>query len=164
MKYAGDLRYSAPEFWYSGTKLPTISGKVVFDVRKASDLYLLGSMGFFFVTGEALTPAMRARMRPEHNGTNWAGKFQDVLPYLRDAFGKAMMAFDAEIPRDDKGHISSAAAELRTAIVELCDPDPLLRGRRDNVVSGLPQYSLQRYVSLFNKLTTQFSIEERQMS
>jgi serine/threonine protein kinase len=62
--------------------------------RAASDLYLLGSMAYFLFSGVMLTPSIVSRLRPEHrppmlahDDGGWRGYFEDVLPFLRAAYG-----------------------------------------------------------------------------
>lgn len=161
LPYCGDSSYAAPEFWYHTATIPQIGGRVVFDSRRASDLYLLGSMGFFFVSGEALSPMIQVCLRPEHWPTNWTGNYQDVLPYLRDGLGKAMERFDAQLPTDENGELIREASELRAAITQLCEPDPALRGHPLNLRSGLSLYGVERFVSTFDRLSKGYSIRAR---
>lgn len=42
---------------------------------------------------------------------------------------------------------------LRVAVSQLCDPDPMRRGHPSNRVGVANQYSLERYVALFNLLS-----------
>lgn len=164
LNYTGDLSYAAPEFWYHNKRFPRVSGKINFDVRRASDLYLLGSMGFFFIAGAALTPTLRSLLRPEHNPFNWAGTFDEALPYIREAFGRALELMDAEFPRDNSGNFSREVIELRSAICQLCDPDPSTRGHPHNVQSGDSQYSVRRYVTLFDRLAKALAVGEKRFS
>lgn len=161
LKFAGDLTYAAPEFWYRAKTFPNISGKINFDVRRASDLYLLGSMGFFFIAGAALTPTLKALLRPEHNPVNWTGTFEEVLPYIREAFALALNFLDAELPRDANGNVPKEVLELRSAISQLSDPDPSKRGHPLNLSAGDNQYSIRRYVSLFDRLAKALAIGEK---
>jgi serine/threonine protein kinase len=160
LNYTGDYTYAAPEFWYHDIDFPRVSGKIDFGVRRASDLYLLGSMGFFFVAGVALTPLLIKQMREEHLPHSWGGSFQDVLPYVRDAVGRSMEFFDAELPKTAQGDLIHEAEELRAAVLQLCDPDPRRRGHPRNV-GGRSQYSVERYIALFDRLAKRLAVRER---
>ena len=157
LPFCGDSTYMAPEFWYS-RNFPNVGGKISFEVRKSSDLYLLGSMAYFFVTGEALTPILRARLRPEHSETNWSGSFEDVLPYLRAALASSIIYFDNELPVDNTGELLPEAGRLRSAVLQLCDPDPDNRGHPINLSGNASRYSVERYVSLFDLLAKSFRV------
>ena len=69
------------------------------------------------------------------------------MPYIRDAFDRAMETF-----------VACVATELRDDLEELmrqlCEPDPALRGHpRDRIGVG-SRYSVRRYVSRFNLLAS----------
>lgn len=99
LNYAGDLAYAAPEFLYKGVEFPNTSGKISFEVRRASDLYHLGSMGFFLVTGVSLTPSINRFLQPPHWHNNWTGTFSEVVPYLQSALSNALLFFENELPK-----------------------------------------------------------------
>lgn len=159
--YSGDVSYAAPEFWYPSVRFPITGGKIAFSVRLASDLYLVGSMGFFFVTGESLTPILIKELRPEHWPINWKGSYEDVLPYVRDALGRSMEYFDCELPTDKNGNFIKEAQELRTAVLQLCEPDPEIRGHPKNILSSGDQYGVRRYVTLFDWLSKSIKVTEK---
>ncbi len=148
--YSGDFDYAAPEFWYRSEKPSSEYKKVPFPVRRASDLFHLGSMGFFLMTGEKLSPLMRTYLRPEHNSLNWRGSFEDVLPFLRDAFGKSMSLFDQELPRDRKENLLQESIAFRTAVMQLCEVDPHRRGHPLNAAGNQDPYALDRFISIFD--------------
>jgi len=78
----------------------------------------------------------------------WTGTFQEVLPYLRAAFGAAINAISAAIPNEPRG-------KLLPIISELCDPDPRNRGDRSAALRGVSPFDLQRYVSRLNLLASE---------
>ena len=164
LDFTGDPRYVAPEFWYRNVDFPKYAGKVDFEVRRASDLYLVGSMGFFFVTGAPLTPLLAQQMRSEHLPPEWCGSFEDALPYIRDAIGQAMAYFDAELPRASSGEFLREASELRAAVLQLCEPDPSIRGHPLNISMGAHRYDVERYVALFDRLAKSLEVKERLLS
>jgi serine/threonine protein kinase len=147
--YAGDTNYAAPEFCYRNVTLAHDRGRIAFSVRQASDLYHLGSMAFFLATGEKFTPLMRTHIRPEHNPNNWRGTFQEVLPFVRDATGRALAHLDDVLPKRE-GKPTPEAENFRTAITQLCDPDPALRGHPHNRAGQGDRYGLERYISQFD--------------
>jgi serine/threonine protein kinase len=160
VKYSGDGNYAAPEFWYYHYTVPKIGNKIDFSVRQASDLFHLGSMGFFLVTGQRLTPLMRTKLRPEHNPLNWNGNFYDVLPYVRDAFGECMIVFESELPKDAKGNLIPEAIALKATIAQLCEPDPDLRGHPLNKTDG-NKYGVERYISQFDSQSKILRLREQ---
>jgi len=134
----GDPSYAPPERLYH-------LDQAEWNARRfGCDAYLLGSMVVFFFTGAALTPQVQAVLPEAHRWRHWTGTYADVLPYLRDAFDRVMEEFSPQVP-------SGLRDRLVTAVRELCDPDPSVRGHpRNRAIAGSNQYSVQRYVSLFD--------------
>lgn len=136
---AGDYAYAPPELLY-GYADPDWPPR-----RLGCDTYLMGSMVVFFTVGVGMTTLIRSELREAQSWGVWTGTYAEVLPYLRDAFERAVRIFEAAVDPKVK-------RELTTAVRELCDPDPRHRGHPLNRTSRGNQYSLERYVSLFNLL------------
>jgi eukaryotic-like serine/threonine-protein kinase len=150
---AGDPRYAAPEIVYAKeTDVHLCS----FEARRALDVYHLGSMTYFLVTGRMLTPEVIRRLGPEHRppqeGDDWVINFVDVLPYWREAFGRALVEFKAELPVDSGGKLTVIGAALLEAVTQLGEPEPRLRGHPLNRVGHTDRLSVQQYISLFDNL------------
>jgi len=136
---AGDAGYAPPELLYRyapadwGTR------------RLGCDVYLTGSMIAFLFSGAGMTANIASHIPPAFHWNNWNGTYADVMPYLRDAFDRALATIEPQIP-------DPARTKLLPALRQLCEPDPALRGhpldRRFN------QHSMERYVSLFNLLAS----------
>lgn len=109
------------------------------------DLYLLGSMVVFFFTGASATALLRAELHDKHAWDHWTGSYDDVLPYVHDAFEHVLSAFDRHIDE-------SVAPEIRQVVAQLCNPDPRLRGHPLNKLTKGNPYSLERYISTFDLL------------
>src|SRR5262249_36878251 len=126
----GDPRYAAPEVLYGrSAELKTQQS------RRAMDIYHLGSMIFFLITGRMLTPEVISRLAPEHRPPNdndekeWRGSLSDALPYWREAWGRALEMFVAALPKDASGRLSASySEEFLAAVQQLTEPDPALRG------------------------------------
>ena len=138
--FAGDGTYAPPELLY-GHQDPEWGRR-----RKACDVYHLGSLAVFFFCGVGITALILKNMPQEHLYEEWAGNYAQILPEVRDAFGLALQEFQQNVPG---ANLSNA---LREAVSQLCDPDPALRGHPLNRVGISDQYSLERYVGLFNTL------------
>lgn len=137
---AGDRGYAPPELLY-GYVAPDIIVR-----RYSCDAYLLGSLASYLFLGVPFTPLLFYHLREEHRPASWTGDFQGVLPYLRDAAGFAFDTFGNEVPEYCRD-------ELKAAIKQLCDPDPALRGHPRTRASVGNSYALERYISLFDRLT-----------
>jgi serine/threonine protein kinase len=150
---AGDPRYAAPEVLYASASDVHLRE---FEARRALDIYHLGSMAFFLVTGRMLTPEIVRRLAPEqrppNEGDDWVGTFEDILPYWREAFGRVLIEFAAELPKGNAGALTSVGAALLECVVQLGEPDPRLRGHPHNRLGHADRLAVQQYISLFDSL------------
>lgn len=110
----GDKAYAPPEFLYGHHEIEWNLKNI------GTDAYLLGSMIVFFFTKVSMTSLLFSELDPAHYPPG-TGNYQDMLPYVRDAFGRAINNFSSQVPE-------SVRAELTELVRELCDPDPKLRG------------------------------------
>ena len=147
---AGDQTYAPPELLY---------GYVPQDwrVRRLGcDMYLLGSLVVFFCTGVSMTHLLFNRLDKKHHYKNWTSTYRDVLPYLQYAF--------TQIIRELREKIwTEFADEIGELVKQLCSLDPRLRGHPKNIESSGNQYSLERYVSIFDLLArkAEWSLKRR---
>ena len=148
---AGDRAYAPPELLY---RSPLASKD---SCSRACDMYHLGSMLYFFVTGTALTPDVVLRLptvqRPAMVVGGEAG-FLQVLPSLQAAFGDAIANFKENLSIQKRGELPDEwLDQVVRVLTELAAPDPLHRGHPLNRGRpGSSQYSLERYVSIFDRL------------
>ena len=140
LSYAGDPTYAPPELLYEEIHQD-------WKIRRlACDMYLLGSLIVFFYTGVSITHLLFKRLDKRYHHSNWGDYYGAVLPYLQQVF--------SQIVRDLRQNIPDAVEdEIIDSIKQLCNPDPQRRGHSKNM-SGGDQYSLERYVSLFDRLAT----------
>ncbi len=140
----GDYGYAPPEALYGFRPTEWVDG------RDASDLYLVGSMIVFLFTGQSMTSALIAHLaedyRPRILKGKWAGSYQDALPYLLDAFDKAVNALRLAFPKE-------VAGDLEAAVRQMCHPEPKQRGHPEARASAGRPVGIDRYISLFNKLS-----------
>jgi eukaryotic-like serine/threonine-protein kinase len=119
------------------------------------DCYLVGSLLYELLTSAPLTFAMLVSVPKEISPEHWKGeRYADLVPHLREALEAtldgSMDLFPAEI-----------AEEVATIIRELCDPDPAMRGHPLSANGGPGRYSLERYVSTFDRLTLKMRLALR---
>lgn len=155
---AGDQTYAPPELLYDYDPKDWRSR------RLGCDMYLFGSLVVFFCAGFSMTHLIHNRLNAEHRWTNWTGSYSEVLPYLQHVF--------AQIIRELREMIRIDFAEDITRLVEqLCNPDPELRGHPKNIEissrntrNGSNRYSLERYVSFFDRLAkkAELSLKRRE--
>lgn len=139
--FAGDRTYQPPELMYgevSGNKKA---------YRFGTDLYLLGNLIVFLFTRVNMTTLIVEGLSPDHRPSKFAGKYAEVLPYVKDSYSRALARINDLI--DDK-----VRDVIMTAIKWLCEPDPAQRGHPDNR-QGMPaEFSLERIMSYFDMLAT----------
>jgi hypothetical protein len=120
----GDLRYAPPEFlWGQGGADETT-------LRRA-DLYLLGSVLFELVIGQAITamalgPGVAVQVAHWAQGagnTEREGAFQAVVREVTARYQTAFGLFDAEVP-------AAVRQPLGGLLRQLCNPDPAIREHR----------------------------------
>ena len=139
--FADDPDYAPPESLYGYT--PTEWAYR----RLGCDLYLLGSVVAFFFAQTSMTALLLLKLDPSLHPKRWQGRYSDIMPYLREAFGRAVENLAQQIP-------DSCRDVLSSVVRQLCDPDPMLRGHPITRSRKENPLSLERYVSLFNLLAT----------
>lgn len=137
---AGDPSYAPLEQFYGYTD-PEWTRR-----RLGCDTYLLGSMVVFFFTGLSMTHLLAKNLDKSFWPDTWARGYDEVLPYVQEAFSRAVDEFGS--------HISNAKLreELMVAVRQMCNPDPKHRGHPNNQSRNGNSFSMERYVGLFNLL------------
>ncbi|WPY94326.1 hypothetical protein T8T21_14650 [Limimaricola variabilis] len=153
MIFSGDRSYAPPEILYNFI-IPD-----VFQRRQSCDCYMLGSMIFYFVSGSGLTRLMLQRL-PVDNlpflfGGGWQGSYRSILPVLQSVFSDCLNELELAVGDSEVGK------ELVTCARQLSNPDPALRGHPLTRASSARVYSLERYVSVFDRLAKRAAIEAR---
>jgi eukaryotic-like serine/threonine-protein kinase len=136
---AGDLAYAPPELLY-GFCSPDWNQR-----RLGCDAYLLGSMIVFFFTGTNMTSLLIAMLDPTFDWNTWGGTYSEILPYLREAFSRALATISDSIP-------AAVRDPIITMIQQLCEPDPARRGHPKNREGLSNPYSLERFVTQLDLL------------
>ena len=144
VNFPGDNRYAPPEFLY---------GYVSDDWdrrRITADLYQLGSLATFFFAQAAMTPLIIAKLRDEHRpGPGpWSGTFEEVLPYLTQAFSEVLEVVKRAMARVTGDE--DISEQLTQQITYLCEPDPRHRGSPIEHREVSNPSSLRRFVSAFD--------------
>ena len=114
--------------------------------RLGCDLYLLGSLTVFFYTGISLTQLILKRIDPAHHHSRWNGTYDQVLSYLQNAHAQVLRELNEDV-------WEGRSTDLSRVVGELSNLEPTKRGHpRDSTTRN--RYSLQRYVSTFDRLAT----------
>jgi serine/threonine protein kinase len=138
--FAGDPAYAPPELLF-GYRDPDWTTR-----RFGCDAYLLGSMIVFMFAGLNATSLLFSKMAADHHPKVWKGTYQEVLPYLKDAFGLALESFAKCVPNEP------FRTELKTLVSYLCEPDLSLRGHPENRIGYTVRLSLERILSKLDLL------------
>ncbi len=139
---AGDQGYIAPEYYYGYIPVEWSERFL------ALDLYLLGNLAFIGIMSVSMTTALFQAVAPEFNPVNYRGDYVDALPALVKALGDVLEQTRPSIPDAWRDPFIST-------IEQLCHPDPAKRGHPKNHSSTVGEkYSLERYVSAFNRMAT----------
>jgi serine/threonine protein kinase len=138
--FTGDANYAPPEIMYGYYENDW--SKRVF----ATDCYLLGSMVVFYFCGISMSALLIKNLEPNFKPEKWRGDFEQIKPYLADAFTKALSEFSECINH------TYFKSELTKVVEYLCFPFPEKRGHPINISQNGSHYSLERFVSKFNLL------------
>ncbi|WP_313196153.1 serine/threonine-protein kinase [Shinella zoogloeoides] len=153
--FSGDFGYAPPEILY-GQIDPDWSTR-----RLGSDLYLLGSMIFFFATGfgctQHLISLLDVPQRPQTLRGAWNSSYEAILPLIQNKFTDLLVDLQSQLD-------SSISVDLIKAASELCNPDPRLRGHPLERVQQSNRFSLARYVALFDRLAKLADISARKIA
>jgi serine/threonine protein kinase len=147
---AGDPAYAPPELLY-GHFIPDWNTR-----RFGCDLFMFGSMLTFFFLGQGTTPMLVSKIDasylPRSRGGQWSGTYMEALPVVRRAFSAVLEELSIASPAEFRD-------EVVKSVLELCEPDPALRGHPLN--RNQNQFDLSRYVSLFDLLSRKAAISNR---
>lgn len=139
----GDVSYAIPEQWYGWSQSPDFSN------RYLVDLFLLGSLIFFFFAGCSAADAIQLKLSVKYAKGFMRSDFVSDLPYMQHAFVEAL--------NDLHASVETLAGDLTDEIViiaqQLCEPDP--RSRGDPTVLAAThrvQHDIQAYISRFDRL------------
>ncbi len=136
---AGDLTYAPPELLYGA---PPQEWE---ERRLGCDMYLLGSMVVFFCAKVSMTHMLLCKIDENHHPRKWNGTYSDVLPYLQKEFTEVLRELRKTIQED-------YAEDIANVVEQLCNLDPKKRGHPKSHIQRGSQYSLERYVSIFDRL------------
>lgn len=137
--------------------------------RRAADLYLLGSMLDFFVTGTPTTVRLMDKLDEVHrpfvmSQDGWRGFFKDVLPHLMAAHGDLVVEFSEKLARlvGASHGASTLVSELTSLFRYATNPDPLARGHpTPRSIQHMSNYDLQPFVSSFELFSRKIAISEK---
>ena len=139
----GDSTYAPFELFYN------FNGSGDFQLRYASDLYLLGSLIFFYFLHINLQTIIWTYILKHglENNINWTEFYAD-LPYFQEGFTYALETLYKETSK----YSLELSNEIIPLVKMLCEIDPKKRGHNVNRRTNINQYSLERFISGFDLL------------
>ena len=132
----GDQNYAPIEQLYGFHFLNDFSEKIV------ADLYLLGSLFFFFFSGLSATQALRKKAKQMN--VHFNNIFEEDLPEIERVFSEVLVDMKKTIlPIMPENEVN----EVTLLIKYLCSPDPRKRGYpgRSGAING--NFYLERFIS-----------------
>lgn len=145
--FTGDRTYAPPEILYRYYENDW--QKRVF----ATDCYMLGSLIVFHFSGISMSVLMAKYTPDNFSWHKWRGEFQDLVPYLENAYAKALEEFKSNINNETLKH------ELTELVSYLCNPFPEKRGHPRNVLFGQNKYNMERFVTILDVLKRKAEIK-----
>lgn len=135
----GAWPYAPPELRYKFTH-PDFTQR-----RFGSDTFLLGNIIVFAFTRLTMSSIVFSFVAPEHMPFTWRGTYEEVLPYLQNAFNEALISVAPEIPEEVR-------SDVILMLQQLCEPDLSKRGHPLNRFYNKNNYSLERYITKLDVL------------
>ncbi|WP_127564347.1 protein kinase domain-containing protein [Stenotrophomonas indicatrix] len=146
--FCGQPNFAPPELLYgeSGTW---------YRRRVGCDMYLLGNLLFTSFVGHSLTYILSHALPRELRHTVYTGSYELVLPFwVENHYAIVPLMLKDCVP-------SKIVDEIASIVLEMCHPDPELRGHRRNRLGSGAKYGLERYISAFDRLSKMSSRIER---
>jgi len=142
LPFAGQRAYAPPEYNYEykrGNKPGDWNER-----RFGADLYLLGSIGTYLLTGLTMNALFAVHLPESLRWDSWTGDFEDALPYLVSAQAEIKVSLSKIVPPE--------IDELVELIGYLTFPNPARRGHPDDLAGAANRQALARFISRFNAL------------
>jgi serine/threonine protein kinase len=148
--YAGSWEYAPPELLYGDINTDPIIRRI------GCDLYLLGSMVAFYFTNISMTALIKMNLE---DGLCWTknsnyGNYNAIKSYVILAFERALEDIGRQIEN------VYLREKVLLIIKFLCNPDPLKRGHIKNITELGSNYSLERFVTMFDLLATRIKLKK----
>ena len=134
LAFPGDQSYAPFEVSYNNCGIDAKS-------RINADLFMLGNLLVFYLTGTNITTAVKQNLRMEHRFENWGGDYNDVSVHLYDSLCEIV-----KLLYDELAIIEVERNEVKNIILGLCNPDLTKRGfyqRKANISKDL-EYLISR--------------------
>lgn len=158
----GDRRFAPPEQIYTLDEV--VSADKRFEFYRAGDLYNLGSLAHYLLTGTSMTDEITSRLKPEHRPPYPDGGWRDglslILPYWDAAFADLLQEART-IPDENWSKVAIDELEYVVSLIgELCEPRWRERGDR-RFIGKANQYDLARYITRLDLARTKVLVTQK---
>lgn len=115
--------------------------------RLSTDVFHLGCLTVFVFTNVCFPQYVMNKLAPCYQPAEWgAASYAEVLPHLQGSMSQAVVELSSDFPERFRDQLTSL-------VVDLCNPDPTIRGRgQKDSLGPAGRLWLQRTVSLLNNL------------
>jgi len=145
LQIPGDFSYSPPEQWYGWRHSTEFCSRYLYD------LFLLGSLVYFYFLKCSANQAINMKISKMHNKSFVRSDFLHDLPYIQNAFVESLEDLE-KVVREVAGELTK---EIIMIVKQLCEPDPRKRGDPKVLQSKRPPHDIQAYISRFDRLAFQ---------
>jgi len=132
LRIAGDPQYAPPELCYGHVPADWSNRRVGCD-------FLFGDT--------SMNGLLYDQLPDEYHPRRWMGRFDEVLPFLKNAFSSALDLFAADVPMPYRD-------ELVGLVAQLCNPEPETRGWHRSLRRGRRGHSVEPFVGRFDLLAS----------
>lgn len=138
-EFSGDKSYAPLDILYGYKDTESKRQKY------GADLYMLGSLMYFYFKSVSINEAIRRRIQEEHWFIKWGGTYSEVIPYLRNALCELIESLHVSIEINNEAFRD----EVCNIILRLCEPDIEKRCYSKSTIS-LPLHDLEYLISRLN--------------
>ncbi|MCK4359097.1 MAG: protein kinase family protein [Candidatus Cloacimonetes bacterium] len=138
--HCGDMRYAPIELLYNYFSTD-------WDTRRfGADLFMMGGILTYLITDSNFLSLMCHRIPENQKHFNFGGTYKEAETFIMKAYYETLEEIERLIPKIIR-------KKLIKIIAELCHPIPELRGNPKRLQITHPRYSLQRYISVMDRLS-----------
>jgi len=139
-EHVGDARYAPVELLYKHFS-PNWETR-----RFGADLFMMGGLLTYMIADTHFLSMMYQKLEDHQRHNSFGGTFSQALPFLLNAYHLSLADLKPLIPEKIRD-------ELTQIIAELSHPDPDKRGNPPRLLNKHRQFSLDRYISLTDRLS-----------
>jgi serine/threonine protein kinase len=125
--------------------------------RLSADVFHLGCLVVFAFTNVVFPDYVMNQLDSPYHPQHWGGRYEEVMPFIQASMAKSLYEVAQDFPELYR-------SELTKMVLDLCHPDPTLRGRGAANGKTTPGdlLWLQRYVSRFDILEKSTRVRRRE--